>query len=38
MVMDKSFDKDHHFSNVHVLVTILFFHDWDSGILNIELL
>ena len=27
MVMVKSFDKDHHFSNFHILVTILFFHD-----------
>ena len=25
MVMVKRFDKDHHFSNFHILVTILFF-------------
>ena len=25
MVMVKSFDKDHHFSNFHMFVTILFF-------------
>ena len=27
MVMVKSFDKDHHFPNLHILVTILFFHE-----------
>ena len=38
MVMVKNFDKDHHFSNFHILNTILFFHDWDSSILNLKLL
>ena len=27
VVLVKSFDKDHYFSNFHLLVTILFFHD-----------
>ena len=27
MVMVKCFDKFHHFFNLHILVTILFFHD-----------
>ena len=26
MVLIKSFDKYHHFCNLHILVTILFFH------------
>ena len=38
MVMVKNFDKDHHFSNFHISVTILFFRDWDSSILNLMLL
>ena len=29
MAMVKSFDKDRHFSNFHIVFTILFFHDWD---------
>ena len=27
MVMVKGFDKSHHLFNLHILVTILFFHD-----------
>ena len=27
MLMAKSFDKYHHLFNLHILVTILFFHD-----------
>ena len=39
MVMVKSFGKyHHHLSNLHILVTFLFFHDWDSGILNVKFL
>ena len=38
MVMVKSFDKYHHLFNLSILVPILFFHDWDSRILNIKVL
>ena len=32
IVMVKSFDKYHHLFSLHILVTILFFNDWDSSI------
>ena len=38
MVIVKSFDKYHNFFNFHILVTIYFFHDWDSSMLNINVL
>ena len=38
MVMVKSFDKYHHLFKLHILVTILLFHDWDSSILNVKVI
>ena len=38
MVIVKRFDKYYHLFNFHILVTILFFHDWDSSTLNIKVL
>ena len=38
MVIVKRFDKYHHLFNIYILITILFFHDWDSGVLNIKIL
>ena len=37
MVMVKSFDKYHHLFNLHILVTILFFRNWDLSTLNIKI-
>ena len=37
MVIGKSLDKYHHFLNLPLLVTILFFHDWDPSILYFNL-
>ena len=38
MLMAKSFGKYHHLFNLQILAAILFFHDWDSSILNIKVL
>ena len=37
-ICDGNDQKDHHFPNFPILVTILFFRDCDSSILNIKLL
>ena len=38
MVMVKSFDKYYYLYGLHILVTFLFFHNWDSSIFNIKVL
>ena len=38
MVMVKGFDKYHHLFNLPISITILFFYDWDSSVLNIKVL
>ena len=38
MVMIKIFGKYYHLFNLHILVTILLFHDWDSSILNMKVI
>ena len=38
MLMAKGFGKYHHLFNLQILAAILFFHDWDSSILNIKVL